>query len=294
MSSLLAAGEHAVTSAGEHPSILAAVEPAAHRGCAVDIVPLDAWGRVDLTAFAKVVRRDTRLVTLQLANNETGVVHPIAEAAKITRSAAPAAVLHTDATQAVGRIRIDLDGELAQVDALSFSAHKFHGPRGVGGLFAREEITLEPLIHGEQERGRRGGTLNAGAAAGLAVATRQAGQGLKDMSLVAELRNRLEQELLRIRPDARVNGATVRRLPNTSSVTFPGLDADEAVAALALSGVCVSTGSACSAGAAAPSRVLVAMGMTPDEARATLRFSLSRETRPDDLQVLIEYLEPLL
>lgn len=290
----LAQGGHAVTCAAEHPSVLASLAAAGRRGCEVDVIPMDRHGHVDLAALRSAIRSDTRLVSLQLANNETGVIQPVAEAASITRSVAPAAILHSDATQAVGRIEIDLDGDLTQLDALSFSAHKFHGPRGVGGLYVREDVHLEPLIHGEQERGRRGGTFNTPAAAGLAVAAQHAARSLENMSAVADLRDELEHLLLRIRRDARVNGTTVRRLPNTSSVTFPGLDADAAVEVLALEGVCVSTGSACSAGATAPSHVLLAMGIKPDEARATLRFSLSHQTRRDELDLLVERLTTML
>lgn len=294
VASALAAGGHAVTSAAEHRSLLAALAAATRRGCEVDVIPMDARGLVDLAALSRAVRRDTRLVTVQLANNETGVIQPIEEVAGITKSASPTAIIHTDATQAVGRIAVDLDGELAQIDALSFSAHKFHGPKGIVGLYAREELELEPLIHGDQNRSRRGGTFNAPAAAGLAVAAQLAGRGLAQMSALAELRDGLEQMLLEIRPDARVNGSSVHRLPNTSSITFPGLCADDVVEVLALAGVCVSTGSACSAGATSPSHVLLAMNIAPDDARATLRLSLSRFTKSEELRELVDQLTPLL
>ena len=282
----LAGGGHAVTTAAEHPSVLAACAAAKRRGCEVDVVRINELGLVDLDDLARALRQDTRLVTVHLANNETGVIQPMTAIGDLVRSVAPTAILHTDATQAVGRIDIALDGDLAQVDALSFSAHKFHGPRGMGGLFAREELALEPLIHGEQDRGRRGGTLNAAAAAGLAVAAMLARRGLADMPAVAALRDWLEGALVRSRPYARINSASADRLPNTTSITFPGIRADEVVEALALEGLCISTGSACSAGATAPSHVLTAMGLDLEAARSTLRFSLSRQTRRDEVELL--------
>ena len=243
--------------------------------------------------LAKVLRPDTRLVSLQFANNETGAVQPLAEIGALVRSIAPNALIHSDATQAVGRIALDLSEELAEVDLLSFSGHKFHGPKGIGGLFIRSGIELDPLIPGEQEHGKRGGTSNVPAAAGLAVAARRAKLALTSMSTVTALRDGLEALLSETVLGAQINAKDARRLPNTSSITLPGVDADDVVEHLALQGICVAMGSACTAGASAPSHVLTAMGLTTAEARSTLRFSLSSETLwadIDDTVAAVQYL----
>ena len=234
------------------------------------------------------------MVSIQLANNETGAVQSLAELAGLVRDRAPAALFHTDATQALGRIPIDLLEELREVDLLSFSAHKFHGPKGIGGLFLREGAKLAPLIPGEQEGGLRGGTSNVPGAAGLAVAARAAKTNLTRMTNVALLRDRLEQELLTLRPDARIHAAGTRRLPNTCSISLPSLNADDVVEQLALQGICIATGSACTAGATAPSHVLTAMGVSAPDARSTLRFSLSVNTSQEEISDTLATLAPFL
>ena len=233
-------------------------------------------------------------MSLQFANNETGVVQPLAEIGALVRSIAPDALIHSDATQAVGRIALDLSNKLAEIDLLSFSGHKFHGPKGIGGLFIRNGIELDPLIPGEQEHGKRGGTSNVPAAAGMAVAAHRAKLGLTTMAAVAALRDELEALLLAMVPGACVNAKDVQRLPNTSSVTLPGSDGDHMVEQLALQGICVATGSACNAGANAPSHVLTAMGLTAAAARSTLRLSLSSETSKADIVTTVAAMQALL
>ena len=258
------------------------------------VADVDRAGLISLDGLAKMLRADTRLVSLQFANHETGVVQPLAEVAALVRSIAPHALIHSDATQAVGRIPVDLTGELAEIDLLSFSAHKFHGPKGIGGLYIRSGIDLDPLIPGEQEQGRRGGTSNVPGAAGLAVAARRAKRAVASMASVLALRDELEAILCAIAPDAHVNAQGAERLPNTVSVTLPGIDADDMVEQLALQGICVATGSACTAGANAPSHVLTAMGLAPAEARSTLRISLSSETSKADVDVTLAAILELL
>lgn len=287
-------GSHIVTTAVEHRSILAASEAARARGLTVDLIGVDANGLVSPDTLAASLRPDTQLVSIQLANNETGVIQPLGSLAAMIRENAPGALIHCDATQAVARIAIDLSDMLAEIDLLSFSAHKFHGPKGIGGLFIRDGVQLTPLIAGEQEGGLRGGTSNVPGAAGLAVAARQAQANLKAMTAVAKLRDELESRLLALYPGARINGAGTPRLPNTSSVLFPGALAEDLVEALALQGICVATGSACTAGATAPSHVLTAMGLAPADARATLRFSLSAETQHQEIDLALAALAPLL
>jgi len=290
----LAQTSHAVTCASEHSSILTAARAAQARGHQIDILPVNEHGLIEHENLAAALRPETRFVSIHLANNETGAVQPLAAFGELVRELSPAALLHTDATQAVGRIPLDLAGSLVEVDLLSFSAHKFHGPKGIGGLFLRDGVAIDVLISGEQENGLRGGTSNVPGAAGLAAAARLAKLGLSGMAKVAELRDQLEGRLLAFRPDAIIHSRSAARLPNTSSVAFPGVMADDVTEQLALRGICIATGSACSAGATAPSHVLTAMGVPLDDARATLRFSLSVETTQDEVDRTMTALEPLL
>ncbi len=285
---------HIVMSAIEHPSLRRAVEAAAKRGFEVSIVPVDANGLVDEDAFRHALRAHTCLVSVMLANNETGVVQPVARLSRQVREICLEAMIHCDATPALGRIAVDLDGVLAEVDLLSLSGHKFHGPKGVGALFVRQGVQLPAMIHGEQEEGLRGGTFNTPAAAGIAEAARLLRERDLVPSSVGQLRDYLEVRLLSLVPNARVNGAGVQRLCNTSSVVLPGLDAAETVDRLAISGICVSTGSACSAGASAPSAVLLAMGLSYSDALSTLRFSLSHETTRAEIDASVDAIGALI
>ncbi len=284
---------HAVTSAVEHSSVLAAAAAARRRGHSVEVAGADQDGRVNLDGLRALLRPETRLVSIQFANNETGVVQPLVEAASMVRAIAPGALVHCDATQAVGRLPIDLSGDLGEIDLLSFSGHKFHGPKGTGGLVLRQGVTIEPLIAGEQGGGLRGGTYNVPAAAGLAIAARLALDGLDGMSAVEQLRNTLEAQLLSLSPNATIHGRHVERLPNTASIAFPGLDADHVVEQLALQGVIVAAGSACTAGATGGSHVLSAMGIHPDLVRSTLRFSLSGTTSQEEIKTVVDALASL-
>lgn len=281
------AGGHIVTSQVEHTSILAASAAARQRGHPVEMVGVDPTGLIRSEDLAAKLRPDTKLVSLQLANNETGVIQPLEALARIVRATAPSALIHTDATQAVGRVAIDLAGELADIDLLSFSAHKFNGPKGIGGLFIRDGIEIEALIPGEQEGGHRGGTSNVPAAAGLAEAARIAYARLGLWRGIAARRDRLESAILSACPGAEINAVIGPRLPNTSSVTIPGIDADDLVERLALQGICIATGAACTAGATTPSHVLTAMGLSPLSARSTLRVSLSVDTTDTELEQLL-------
>jgi cysteine desulfurase len=287
ISRILEAGSHAVTCATEHSSILASVRSGRRRGRHIDVLPVDSRGLVEVDKLAAALRPETRLVSIQLANNETGVIQPLATLVEVIRERAPSALVHTDATQALGRIPVDLANDLAEIDLLSFSAHKFHGPKGIGGLFLRDRLVIDALIPGEQERGLRGGTSNVPGAAGLASAARLAKRRLELMPEIADLRDRLEDKVAALRPDAMVNGRAAERLPNTSSICIPGIAAEAVVEQLALHGICIATGSACNAGANAPSAVLTAMGVSAEHAYATLRFSLSAETTREEVDVAV-------
>jgi len=285
---------HIMMSAVEHPSLRRAVDAAVRRGCSVSLASVDRDGRVDEAAFGTALRMDTRFVSIMLANNETGVIQPVARLSRLVREICPGAVIHCDATPAVGRIDIDLDGPLAEVDLLSLSGHKFHGPKGIGALFVREGIHLPPMIHGEQEEGLRGGTVNTPGVAGIGEAARLVRRRGAELAAMVLLRNDLERGLREAMPAARINGSAVERLPNTTSIVFPGLDAAAAVDRLAMSGICVSTGSACSAGATAPSPVLLAMGLSYADALSTLRFSLSTETTRDEIDMTVSALSEII
>jgi cysteine desulfurase len=237
---------------------------------------------VRIEELDRLLTEDTALVSIMAANNETGVLQPIQDIARLVKARNGSTLFHTDATQAVGKIPVDLCGSWQDVDILSFSAHKFHGPKGVGGLYARPEIELPPMIlGGGQENGRRSGTVNTPALAGLAVAADLA--DLRAFSAVAELRDRLEETLLEKFPSVTVHSAAVSRLPNTSCFSIPSLSGDGVAETLAAKGVVVGTGAACSSGTLHPPKTLLAMGVQYSLARSAIRVSLSRDSTQQDV-----------
>jgi cysteine desulfurase len=228
---------------------------------------------------------ETRLVAMMLANNETGVVQPVAEVARVCRERG--IHIHCDAVQAAGKIAVDALS--LGVDTLAISAHKLHAPKGIGALYVRRGLALERHIFGgAQERRRRAGTENVP----LAVAFGRAAEVAREPADVGGLRDRLEREVASL--DAVINGAAAPRIPNTSSVTFRAADGEGIVIGLDLNGIAVSTGAACSSGRVEPSHVLLAMGLTPDEARSTIRFSLSRFTMPEAIARTVEVLREVV
>ena len=260
---------HIVTTGVEHPSVLEPVQELERRGQQISIVNPDRSGMVAADRVIAALRSDTRLVAIMLANNETGVIQPVADIARACRERG--IHVHCDAVQAAGKI--DIDVESLGVDTLSLSAHKLHAPKGIGALFVRKNLSLEPHLHGgSQERRRRPGTENVP----LAIAFGVAAEVARERPDVAALRDHFELHLADM--PIVINGATAPRLPNTSSITFLGADAEGIVIGLDLNGVAASTGSACSSGRVEPSRILIAMGLSADEARSTVRFSLSRFT----------------
>lgn len=289
----LAEGDVVVSSVIEHPSVHAALAAVERRGVQVRLVPCDRNGVIDEAAFRLAVAPGVRLVSVMIANNETGAVQPVGRLAEIARAAAPQCVIHCDMTQALGRVAVDLTDSLYDVDLASFSAHKFHGPKGIGGLFIRSGTRIGVLLEGEQEGGRRGGTINTPGAAGMAKAAHIAKLRLPEMERVCHMRGELEQVILRRISSALVNGSHGPRLPNTSSITVRGLDAAEAVDELARRGICIANGSACSAGSDAPSHVLTAMGVSYADAFQTLRVSLSVDTTPEEIEMLVSELTDL-
>ncbi len=279
---------HIVTTAIEHPSVAEAVRTLEQRGCTVTRVSPSREGVVDADAVIAAIGPETRLVTVMMANNETGVVQPVAAIGQVARERG--IHFHVDAVQAAGKIPIDVR-EIA-CDTLAISAHKMHAPKGIGALYVRRGLSMNAhLVGGAQERRRRAGTENVplAAAFGAAAALPSAAAS------VAALRDRFENGVRdRVASRLTVNGADVPRIPNTSNITFHGADGEGIVIALDLSGVAVSTGSACSSGRVEPSSVLLAMGLTPDDARSTVRFSLSRFTTEDEVSRVVELLGELI
>ena len=291
------ARDQVITSAVEHPAILATCRFLSRIGLTVTILPVDAEGLVDPAELEGALTERTLVVSVQLANNEVGTIQPVRELAALAR--ARGALFHTDAVQAAGKIPVDV--EALGVDLLTLSAHKLHGPKGVGALYVRKGIVLEPLVHGgRQEHGLRAGTENVAGAVGMGVAAElslqslQSLQSLPGAGAVAAMRDRLEEGIRALIPGTRVNGARARRLPGTLNVTLPGLRAEALAIALDQHGIAVSPGSACKAGSPEPTHVLLAMGRTAGEAHCSLRFSLTRETAAGDVEAALEALSRVL
>jgi cysteine desulfurase len=287
-----ARGRHLIVSAVEHHAVLHAAAFLGRQGFEVSRLGVDAEGLLDPEAVRRAIRPDTILVSLMHGNNETGVLFPIAAIGRICRERGVA--LHCDAVQSFGKVPLDV--EALQVDLLSVSAHKIHGPKGVGALYVRRGTRMVALLHGgAQERSRRAGTENVAGAVGLAAATTlmlrdQAAAGQR----MAALRDRLEQGLLAAVPGAVRNGHPAERLPHTSNLAFPGVEAESLLLALDLQGIAVSSGAACSSGALEPSHVLEAMGLARERTASAIRFSLGRETRPEEIDRVLEVLPPLV
>ncbi len=286
-------GDHVVTSLVEHHAVLHACEYLEKReGFRVTYLPVDGHGMVDPDDLRRALTDRTVLVSVMLANNEVGTIQPVRELAAIARERG--VPFHTDAVQAAGQIPVDV-GELG-VDLLSLSAHKIYGPKGVGALYVRRGLRLEPLLHGGgQERRLRPGTENVPGIVGLGAAARLARAELPRLGeRVAALRERLIAGVLDRIPDARLNGHPERRLPGNANVSVRYVEGEAILLNLDLKGVAASSGSACAAGSTEPSHVLVAMGLPEHEARGALRFSLGRENTEADVDYVLEVLPPIV
>lgn len=280
---------HLITSNVEHPSIMLLCRHLELTGVEVTYLPVDADGGIDLAQLAESIRPDTALVSLMWANNETGVLLPIEEAAAIAKSRG--VLFHTDATQAVGKVRLNM--QESDVDLLSCSGHKLHGPKGIGALFLRKGVALPPLIYGHQERGRRGGTENVPAIIGFGAAARLLGDLNAEILYLDGLRNQLEQGVLALVPEAVVHGQLADRLPNTSNIAFNIIESEELLHRLDQQGITAATGAACAAGGSRPSHVLSAMGLGRETILSSLRFSVSRYNDRDDVDQLLTVLHDL-
>jgi cysteine desulfurase len=277
-----------VLSALEHPALLGTARQLEAEGATVVRVAPDAKGQVPAEAFVEALTPDTALASLMWANNETGTLQPVAEAARAAR--ARGIVFHTDAVQAAGKVPVSL-GE-ADVDLLSIAAHKFGGPTGVGVLLVRRGVELLPLVPGHQEWGRRGGTQNLAYMEALALALELAHDALDtELPRLTALRDGFEAQVRSRLPDVEVNGAGAPRLGNTSNLRFGDADGEALLIALDLAGVAVSSGAACASGSLTPSHVLTAMGLTPRQAHESLRFSFGRTTSQAQLDEALTALE---
>jgi cysteine desulfurase len=289
----LATGRHQLVTTGiEHEAVLNTVRALGTRGADVVIVPASNRGVVDAAAIAAAISDDTALVSVMLANNEIGTVQPVSEIAAVCK--ARGVLLHTDAVQAAGKIPFSV--KTLGADLVSISAHKFSGPKGAGALWIRRGVRLTAhTTGGRQERNRRAGTENLPALVGMGVAAALAKANLDASALsVSHLRDRLEAGILTGVPRTAVNGEGAPRVPNTTNISFDGIEAESLLIALDLEGVAVSTGSACSSGSLEPSHVLRAMGLPNNRARNSLRFSLGASTTEAEVDFVIGVLPALV
>jgi cysteine desulfurase len=283
---------HLVTTRVEHPAVLSLAKHLEEKDYEVTYLGVDEKGRLDMGELVRAIRKDTALVSIMYANNETGTIFPIPEIAALCK--ARGVLCHVDAVQAIGKVDIDLSA--LPVDMLVLSGHKFHAPKGVGLLFVRQGTPFRPfLIGGHQERGRRAGTENTAGIIGLAKALALAKAHIaEENTRVRALRDRLEAGLLAAIPNSHINGDVEHRLPNTTSIAFKFVEGEAILLMLDQYGICASSGSACTSGSLEPSHVLRAMGVPFTFAHGSIRFSLSRYTTDADIDLVIEKLPGII
>ncbi len=280
-STSLTSPPHIITTAIEHEAVLNTCQALEKEGVSVTYLPTDRDGQIDLDELRGAIRPETILITVMHANNELGTIQPLEEIGRIAKAAD--VYFHTDAVQSAGKIPIDVNA--LQVDLLSLSGHKLYAPKGIGALYVRGGTRLRQLLYGgHHQRGFRPGTENVAGIVGLGKAAEIAHHSLaEDARRISALRDKLQQGLVQRVPQSRVNAAAAPRTPNTTNLVFPGIEGEALLIALDLKGLACSTGAACSSGAVEPSHVLTAIGLPPEEARASLRFSLGRHTTPTDI-----------
>ncbi|PIV16771.1 MAG: IscS subfamily cysteine desulfurase [Flavobacteriales bacterium CG03_land_8_20_14_0_80_35_15] len=284
-------GKHIITVSTEHKAVLDTCKDLERKGFEVTYLPVQSNGIIDLAELEKAIRPDTILVSVMYVNNETGVIQPIKEISKIAHE--KGALFMTDATQAAGKIEIDVDD--LGIDLLCFSGHKMYAPKGIGALYVRQrgnKVKLTPQVHGGgQEQGLRSGTLNVPSIIALAKACEIASQEMElNHKTIAKLRNTLEQELLQL-PNTSLNGDSQNRIYNTTNICFKGQDANVMIGRM--KDIAVSNGSACSSAVVEPSHVLKAMGLSDEDAFASLRFSLGKYNTTEDIETLIQKIKEL-
>jgi cysteine desulfurase len=283
---------HLIASAAEHEAVLVTLKALARDGYTVDLLPVDGTGLVAVDSLRRAVRDDTALVSIMQANNEVGTIQPLADLARVAHERG--ALFHSDSVQAIGKIPLDV-GALG-LDLAALSGHKFNGPKGAGALWVRRGVRLiSQQTGGRQERSRRAGTENVPAIVGLGVAARLArSRPAADGPRIAALRDRFEAAVLSAVPGSAVNGASAPRLPNTTNISFDGVEAESLLIALDLEGIAVSTGSACSSGTLEPSHVLTAMGLPSRRVQSSIRFSLGPGTTSGEIDRVLAVLPPLV
>ena len=284
--------KHIITSRVEHPAVKNLFEYLSKNGYRVTFVPVDNKGRLDIDYLYNNLTENTALVSIMWANNESGVIFPIEEISRVVKERG--IVFHTDAVQAVGKIPIDLNK--VDLDMLSLSGHKLHGPKGVGALYVRKGTKFSPfLIGGHQESGRRGGTENVASMIGLGKACELAADHLTEENIrVKQLRDKLENEILTRIPNTLINGDRENRLPNTTSLAFEYVEGESILLMMDEFGICASSGSACTSGSLEPSHVLRAMGVPFTAAHGSIRFSLSIYNTEEEIDFIIEKLPPII
>jgi cysteine desulfurase len=288
---LVVPGQHVISSTVEHHAVLNSCKHLEASGYEVTYIPVDGRGQVNPDDIRRALRPNTRLVTIMMANNETGVLQPVEEIGKVAAQAD--VYFHTDAVQAAGKVAIDV--KRIGCDLLSISGHKMNAPQGVGALYVRKGTSLRPMLHGgSHERSRRAGTENVPGIVALGKAAELAREAVvrSDLEMMSHMRDRLEQTILSEVESAGVNGQGAPRVPNTSSIYFDCIEGEALVIALDLKGLAVSTGAACSSGAIEPSHVLTAMGMLPARARGSLRFSLGKQNTDEDVEFALSLIPP--
>ncbi|MGZ4833391.1 MAG: cysteine desulfurase family protein [Terriglobales bacterium] len=282
-------GDHIITSSIEHHAVLNGCKRLEALGCEVTCIPVDGQALVSPDDVKRALRPNTRLISIMMANNETGVVQAVNEIGAIAAEAD--VYFHTDAVQAAGKVPIDVS--TIRCDLLSISGHKIHAQQGIGALYVRKGTLLQPMLYGgRHERARRAGTENVAGIVGLGKAAEMALAGFTngEVERIRTLRDRLERVIVETIDSVGVNSARATRVPNTSSIYFDFIEGEALVIALDLKGVAVSTGAACSSGAIEPSHVLTAMGLSPDRARASLRFSIGKQNTGEDVDLLLSVL----
>ena len=282
---------HLITSPVEHHAVLRTCETLAKQGFDLTVLPVDGYGMVSPDDVRRAIRPDTILVTIMHANSEVGTIQPVGEIGRITRERGVA--FHVDGVQTFGKLPLDL--EALNIDLLSFSGHKIYGPKGIAGLYIRKGTKMTSVQHGgEHERRRRAGTENVPGAVGLGKAVEVRARDMEaEETRVRALRDRLWTGLSTRVPEVRLNGHPTERLPGTCNVCFRHIESESIVLGLDLKGIGVSAGSACTAGSVEPSHVLVAMGVPLDWAMGTVRCSLGRSTTAEDIDYVVDSVEPL-
>jgi cysteine desulfurase len=283
---------HVVTTRVEHPAVKNLVGQLKREGDLVTELPVDRDGLLSMDEVSQVITEDTAIVSVMWANNETGVLFPVEEIAKVAKSRG--AIFHTDAVQAVGKIPMNVAE--SQIDMLSLSGHKLHAPKGIGVIYVRRGTRFSPyIIGGHQEEGRRGGTENVPYIIGMGKACELAANHLDDMQVrVKGLRDKLENGLLEKIPNSLVNGDRQQRLPNTSSISFEYVEGESILLKLSDNGICASSGSACTSGSLEPSHVLRAMGVPFTAAHGSIRFSLSSYNTEEEIDFILKVMPPII